>query len=83
MLHPVFLGETSKQLKKCKDKKYVKKVLVLVNDACRTPFKGLGKPEPLKENLSGYWSRRIDKKNRLIYRVVEPDLLIVSVVGHY
>lgn len=46
--------------------------------------KGIGKPEPLKENLSGYWSRRIDDKNRLVYRVDEnEDIIVYSCKGHY
>ena len=49
------------------DKKTLKRINILINDIKRNPFDGIGKPEPLKENLSGYWSRRIDDKNRVVY----------------
>ena len=49
------------------DKKLLKKINTLLKDIFRSTYEGLGKPEPLKENLSGYWSRRIDEKNRLVY----------------
>ena len=48
-----------------------------------TPTKGIGKPEPLKFHLSGLWSRRIDSKNRLVYRFDKKSILIVSLTGHY
>ena len=51
------------------DKKTLKRINKLINDVKRSPFEGIGKPEPLKENLSGFWSRRIDDTNRLIYVV--------------
>jgi toxin YoeB len=59
------------------------KINRLILDACAHPFTGLGKPEPLKHRLQGHWSRRIDAKNRLVYRVVRPDLIVISVIGHY
>jgi len=59
------------------DRKTLKRINVLVNDALRTPFTGLGKPEPLRENLAGFWSRRIDDANRLVY-AVDDDLLTVT-----
>lgn len=49
------------------DKKTLKRINALINYIKRNPFDGIGKPEPLKENLSGYWSRRIDDKNRVVY----------------
>ena len=55
----------------------------LVKDATRTPFEGIGKPEPLRENLSGYWSRRIDDNNRLVYKVIGKNLSIVSCRYYY
>lgn len=58
------------------DRKTLQRINVLVNDALRTPFTGLGKPEPLRENLAGFWSRRIDDANRLVY-AVDNDLLTV------
>ncbi|MCU8181859.1 Txe/YoeB family addiction module toxin, partial [Vibrio vulnificus] len=51
------------------DKKTLKRINKLINDVKRSPFEGIGKPEPLKENLSGFWSRRIDDTNRLVYAV--------------
>ena len=52
-------------------------------DTKRSPFKGIGKPEPLKENLSGFWSRRIDESNRLVYAVDDRQLTIISCRYHY
>jgi toxin YoeB len=49
----------------------------------RSPFEGIGKPEPLKENLSGWRSRRIDEENRIVYRVADGDLIIASCRNHY
>ena len=66
------------------DKKTLKRVNALIKDIERNGFdSGLGKPEPLKENLSGFWSRRIDDVNRLVYRVQDEILQIVSCKGHY
>ena len=64
------------------DKKTLKKINALLNDAMRNPFEGVGKPEPLK-HYSGYWSRRIDEKNRVIYKVDGDSLIIAAVKGHY
>ena len=65
------------------DKKLMKKINQLVKDISRNPFEGIGKPEPLKENLAGYWSRRIDEEHRLVYVVEEDKVLIFSCKGHY
>ncbi len=65
------------------DKKMLKKINQLVKDISRNPFEGIGKPEPLKENLAGYWSRRIDEEHRLVYIVEEDRVLIFSCKGHY
>jgi toxin YoeB len=65
------------------DKKTLKKINKLINEVCRTPFNGSGKPESLKENYAGYWSRRIDKQNRLIYSVSDTDITIVGCRFHY
>lgn len=65
------------------DKKTLKKINSLIKDILRSPFEGLGKPEPLKENLSGYWSRRIDEINRIVYGVKEDTIIIVACKGHY
>ena len=65
------------------DKKLTKKIFKLIKDTDRHPFEGIGKPESLSGNLSGYWSRRIDAKNRLVYKI-ENNLLIVAQCGtHY
>lgn len=72
----VFLGE----LKKSQQKNKIKK---LIEDVLRHPFSGLGKPEPLKYEFSGLWSRRIDQKNRLIYSVRNNMVLLISCSGHY
>lgn len=65
------------------DKKTLKRINLLINDTKRSPFAGIGKPEPLKENLSGFWSRRIDDTNRLVYAVADQALTIISCRYHY
>lgn len=66
------------------DKKTLKRINALVKDIERgSGFDGIGKPEPLRGNLSGFWSRRIDDANRLVYRVKDGVLEIVSCKGHY
>ena len=65
------------------DKKTLKRINKLINDAKRSPFEGIGKPEPLKENLSGFWSRRIDDTNRLVYVVDNSAITIISCLYHY
>lgn len=65
------------------DKKTLKRINKLINDAKRSPFEGIGKPEPLKENLSGFWSRRIDDTNRLVYAVDNLAITIISCRYHY
>ena len=65
------------------DKKTLKRVNQLIKDAERDPFSRIGKPEPLKGDLSGFWSRRIDDTNRLVYRVNGNLLEILSCRGHY
>jgi toxin YoeB len=54
-----------------------------VQNALVSPFDGIGKPEPLKENLSGYWSRRIDETNRLVYQVIDEYVTVISCRYHY
>lgn len=78
-----FTEDARKQLKKLRDKQYLKRLEVLLDDRVCHPFTGIGKPEALKYELSGCWSRRIDKKNRLVYEIIEPNVIIISVVGHY
>lgn len=65
------------------DKKVFKKINLLIRDTQRSPFEGIGKPEPLKANLSGLWSRRIDGEHRLVYRYIDGDLEIAQCMGHY
>ena len=65
------------------DKRTLKRINVLIKDAQREPFEGLGKPEPLKGNLSGFWSRRIDETNRLVYQADDDVMTIVSCRYHY
>ncbi|MEC9357263.1 MAG: Txe/YoeB family addiction module toxin [Pseudomonadota bacterium] len=65
------------------DKKTLKRINKLIRDTMRAPFEGIGKPEPLRESLSGFWSRRIDEKNRLVYAVDESVLTLISCRYHY
>lgn len=65
------------------DAKMVKRVNLLIKDCLRDPFNGIGKAEPLKQNLSGWWSRRIDAKHRLVYRVYDGALEIAQCRFHY
>ena len=65
------------------DKKILKKINSLIKDIKRTPFNGLGKPEPLKYQLSGFWSRRIDSEHRLVYQLLDDNLYIISCRYHY
>jgi toxin YoeB len=65
------------------DKKTLKRINKLLMDVKRLPFEGIGKPEPLKENLSGFWSRRIDDTNRLVYAVESDSIVIISCRYHY
>ena len=65
------------------DKKTLKRINQLIKDTERSPFQGIGKPEPLKGDLAGFWSRRIDDTNRLVYRVNGEILEILSCKGHY
>jgi len=65
------------------DKGMVKKINELIRDIQKTPFKGKGKPEPLKYDLAGFWSRRIEREHRLVYQVKENDILIYSCRYHY
>ena len=66
-----------------KDKKTIKRINKLIKASKSNPFDGIGKPEPLKENLSGFWSRRIDDTNRLVYAVNDNYLTIISCRFHY
>lgn len=65
------------------DKKMLQKINELIKDIQRTPFTGKGKPEPLKFDLAGLWSRRIDREHRLVYQVLDKEILIYSCKYHY
>lgn len=65
------------------DAKMVKRINQLLKDIERSNFDGIGKPEPLKGNLSGYWSRRIDATHRIVYRISENAIEIIQCKGHY
>jgi toxin YoeB len=65
------------------DRKTLKRINALIEDSMRHPFEGLGKPEPLRENLAGFWSRRIDDTHRLVYTVEKNDLAVVACRYHY
>ena len=65
------------------DKKTLKRINKLITDTKRSPFEGIGKPESLKENLSGFWSRRVDESNRLVYAVNDSHITVISCLYHY
>ncbi len=65
------------------DKKTLKRINALVRDIQRDRYNGIGKPEPLKENLAGWWSRRIDDENRIVYKEENEAIIIASCKGHY
>ncbi|MEM7794406.1 MAG: Txe/YoeB family addiction module toxin [Cyanobacteria bacterium P01_F01_bin.86] len=68
---------------KTQNKKTLKRINKLIKETKKLPFEGIGKPESLKENLSGFWSRRIDDTNRLVYAVDDDYLTIISCRYHY
>lgn len=65
------------------DKKTLRRVNELIRDIIRNKYEGVGKPEPLRHNLAGYWSRRIDSEHRLVYRIEGNDVLIAQLRYHY
>jgi len=65
------------------DKKVVSRINKLIKETIREPFEGTGKPEPLKHNLSSYWSRRINEEDRMVYKVTEDAILIAQLRYHY
>jgi toxin YoeB len=65
------------------DRKMVRRVIRLIGEIQRDPFNGIGKPEPLKGDLSGYWSRRIDDEHRLVYRADNKEVKILKARYHY
>ena len=69
--------------RKTQDKKTLKRIHKLLNDIDRNGYEGIGKPEPLSADLSGYWSRRIDDKNRIVYKIENDMIKIVQCGSHY
>lgn len=65
------------------DKKTLKRINTLIKDIQRSPYEGIGKPEPLRGNLSSWWSRRIDEVNRIVYYEQDGVIYIISCLGHY
>ena len=65
------------------DKQILKKINELIKDVIRNPYDGIGKPEPLKSELSGFFSRRINSEHRLIYTIIDDDIIIVQCRYHY
>ena len=65
------------------DRAMVKRINQLIKDIERDPFRGIGKPEPLKGNLAGCWSRRIDETHRLVYCIEDGKLILMQCAGHY
>jgi toxin YoeB len=83
----IIFSETAKEdiayWKKSGNKGVQKKIQTLIEDIKNTPFEGIGKPEELKHNLSGYWSRRINQEHRIVYAVDGDFIKINSLRGHY
>jgi toxin YoeB len=65
------------------DRKTLKRINTLIDHAAREPFAGIGKPEPLRGNLAGYWSRRIDDSHRLVYRATDTELVVIACRFHH
>ena len=65
------------------DRKQLKRINLLIKDIDRSPLEGIGKPEPLKANLQGYWSRRIDSEHRIVYAVENNQIVFISFRFHY
>ncbi|MCP9766671.1 Txe/YoeB family addiction module toxin [Lacihabitans sp. LS3-19] len=80
-----FLGESFEEFNNwgIENKQIQKRIVRLIQEIRRTPFEGIGKPEPLKNTLSGFWSRRIDDEHRIIYEVKSEEIIIHSIKGHY
>ena len=86
MYHLDFTDKANEDIaahRKAGNKAVLSKLFVLLEELSEHPFTGTGKPEPLKHNLSGMWSRRINKEHRLIYEVEENTVFILSAKGHY
>jgi toxin YoeB len=65
------------------DKRLLKRLNQLIQDVLRSPFQGIGKPEPLKGELAGYWSRRIDEQHRLVYTASNVEVVVIACRYHY
>jgi toxin YoeB len=65
------------------DKKTLKRINIVLRDILREPFTGIGKPEPLRENLTGYWSRRINDTHRLVYAIEDQAIIVLACRYHY
>ena len=65
------------------DKKLLERINALIKDTSRSPFEGIGKPEPLKNALSGYWSRRINDEHRIVYKISDGSMFIAQLRYHY
>jgi toxin YoeB len=65
------------------DRKQLKRINLLIKDIDRNPYEGIGKPEPLKANLQGYWSRRINREHRIVYAVENKQIVYISFRFHY
>lgn len=65
------------------DKKTLKRINILIKDIQKNKYEGIGKPEPLKHSLSGYWSRRITKEHRIVYKIHDDQILIAQLRYHY
>ena len=65
------------------DRRIALRIGDLIRDILRHPFEGIGKPEPLKHQFKGYWSRRIDREHRLIYKATDTSIIIISCYSHY
>ncbi len=65
------------------DRSIIDRIKILIREIDNDPFKGIGKPEPLRGNWNGYWSRRINQEHRLVYKISELQILIVKCRGHY
>jgi toxin YoeB len=65
------------------NKLILKKILELIKDIMKNPYGGIGKPEPLKHELTGYWSRKINQEHRIVYEVLTDKVIVLSLKGHY
>ena len=65
------------------DRKRVQRTLRILEECCRTPFEGIGKPEPLKGKLHGFWSRRVNDEDRIVYEIKDTEIIVHSLKGHY